>query len=142
MASPHPLIDLFRIPAVNRISGFASVAAGIRTSDIRAWYSVELANAPRRHSRRKKYLSNGHTGHPSSGSSSNRSEEHLAIALWNSFRSTGIPLPNGDEMVFVDYQVPLRASRLDSGIGKMDLFGVVVARSFEVRPDGVDRRSH
>jgi hypothetical protein len=51
MAVPHPLVDMFRSPAVNRLSEFASVAAGIRTSDIGALYSVELANAPKRHAR-------------------------------------------------------------------------------------------
>jgi hypothetical protein len=125
MSVAHPLVDLFRSPGVNRLSEFASFAAGIRTADIAAWYSIELANAPKRHSRGKTYFSNGHTGRPRSGSASNRSEEHLAIALWSSFRTSGVTLPNGDEMVLVDYQVPLRASQLDSGIGKMDLFGVV-----------------
>jgi hypothetical protein len=129
MAVSHPLVDMFRRPEVNRLSEFASVAAGIRTSDIGALYSVELANAPKRHTRGKAYFSNGRTGHPRSGAASNRSEEHLAIALWSSFRTSGIPLPNGDKMVLVDYQVPLRASRLDAGIGKMDLFGVVESAS-------------
>ena len=101
------------------------MAAGIRTSDIGAWYSVEVSSAPRRHSRGKKYFLDEHTGHPCSGPSSNRLEEHLAIALWHCFRGRQMALPNGGEMVFVDYQVPLKALRSDLGIGKIDLFGTV-----------------
>ena len=125
MSSSHPLIDLFRRPEVNYLSGFGSFAARVRTAELLAWYSVELANAPKRWSRDRKYLVDSHNGRPGSGAKSNRLEEHLAMALFNHFRGDRMSLPGGTEMAVVDYQVPLKAFASDQGIGKIDVFGTV-----------------
>jgi hypothetical protein len=118
MESAHPLIELFRSPAVNNLSTFSLEAAKIRVSDLRSWFSVEVSNSPRRHLRNKKYFVHGHKGYPVSKAFSNRLEEHLAMALWNWFRNSSMALPDGDEMAILDYQVPLKAYQSDKYVGE------------------------
>jgi len=59
---------------------------------------------------------------PSSAGSSNRLEEHTAIALMNLDRLW--PLPCGGWFRLLDYQVPLKANQADARVGKIDLLGV------------------
>ena len=82
-------------------------------------------SAPHRHMRDKRYFV-GHSGKTSSGGSSNRREEHLAVALWNASQE-GAPLilPDGRQLNLLDYQLPLKAKRDDVGVGKVDLFSVI-----------------
>ncbi len=82
-------------------------------------YHALMEQAPRRHERNKKYFV-GHTGITSSGESSNRFEEHLAVALTN----RTLDFPDGRPVRLVDYQVPLKARQGDAGLGKVDIFGV------------------
>ena len=82
-------------------------------------YHALTEKAPRRHDRNKKYFV-GHTGIPSSGDSTNRDEEHLAIALTN----RTLEFSDGWPVELVDYQVPLKARSGDAGLGKVDIFGV------------------
>ena len=77
--------------------------------------------APRRRTVGKAYFV-GHSGTPSSRGSSNRLEEHYAMALWNLERRW--PRRGGGWQRFLDYQVPLKAMRADHGIGKIDLLGI------------------
>ena len=101
--------------------------------------------APRRANRGKRYFVGGHTGEistPSDGrtlDTSNRFEEHLAIALW---RLKGYwPRPDGGQFCILDYQIPLKAWQSDKGIGKVDLLGLTDGRrimiiELKVKPDG------
>ena len=84
--------------------------------------------APRRHARGKRYV-HGRTGTTSSGASSNRREEHLAVALCNASRSgVAFALPDRRPFAIIDYQMPLKARQGDLGVGKVDLFAVVDGR--------------
>ena len=124
------LIDLHNDRAVNRIVEFAEVAAAL-ASDVGSLalrYEDLVRVAPRRHDRGKRYL-HGRTGITSSGSSSNRGEEHLAVALYNASRgSEACSLPDQSQLEIIDYQMPLKARRDDRGIGKVDLFAIVDGR--------------
>ena len=124
------LIRLHRCPAVNRIGEFAEVA-GTLAEDVEQLadlYENLVRAAPRRHGRRKRYLQ-GRTGKTSSGASSNRREEHLAVALRNASRGGAVfALPDGRPLAIIDYQMPLKARQDDRGVGKVDLFAVVDGR--------------
>jgi hypothetical protein len=86
-----------------------SVAVGYR------WL---CAHAP---SRKQGYLSDRRSGVTSSGRSSNRVEEHLAVGLFN---KKALVLPNGGCLSLLDYQFPLRSAHTDTRIGKVDLLGL------------------
>ena len=84
--------------------------------------------ASRRHDRGKRYV-HGRTGVTSSRASSNRREEHLAVALYNASRGgAAFALPDRRPLEFIDYQMPLKARQGDWGVGKVDLFAVVDGR--------------
>jgi hypothetical protein len=53
----------------------------------------------------------GHTGKTTSGASTNRREEHLAIALWVAYRESVFAMPDGATLFPVDYQLPLKSHR-------------------------------
>lgn len=119
------LIELYNSAAVNRISEFAVVASDLGVPQLARLYSKLVGAAPRRHERGKCYLS-GRIGITSSGTYSNRNEEHLAVALFNASRGGAtFDLPDLRQLVFIDYQTPLKARRTDAGVGKIDLFGVI-----------------
>ncbi len=65
-------------------------------------------------------------GVPGSGVATNRDEEHVALAIFNAFRppNPGLNLPNDEPLYVLDYQIPLKATNPDAGVGKVDLFGV------------------
>ena len=80
-------------------------------------YLKQVVTAPRR---TRGYFV-GHDGTTPSQGKSNRSEEHLAMAL---FRAGQMALPDGERLRWLDYQFPLKAKRSDQGIGKIDLLGL------------------
>jgi hypothetical protein len=83
-------------------------------------YQGLKAQAPERaHSR--PYLG-GRTGYPTTEGKTNRREEHFAIALVNGQQSWC--LPDGTQFEMLDYQVPLKGTRSDRKIGKIDIFGL------------------
>jgi hypothetical protein len=84
-------------------------------------YLALRKDAPRRSRSGKVYFVD-HSGIPSSISGSNRREEHMAIALLNLDRFW--PLPGGGWFRLLDYQVPLKATHANAGIGKVDLIGI------------------
>ena len=124
------LIGLYNNPAVNRMVEFAAVANTL-ASDVgmlARCYEHLVRVAPRRHARGKRYV-HGRTGTTSSGASSNRREEHLAVALCNaSRRGVAFALPDRRPFAIIDYQMPLKARQGDLGVGKVDLFAVVDGR--------------
>ena len=101
--------------------GLEHAIASIDPDALAAEYKALRKNAPRRREVGKAYFVE-HSGAPSSGSSSNRLEEHYAMALWN--LSCRLPRRSGGWHRFLDYQAPLKARRADSGIGKVDLLGI------------------
>ena len=124
------LINLHNGPAVNRITEFAPFA-GALASDVGMLahcYEDLVRAAPRRHDRDMCYL-RGRTGITSSGASSNRREEHLAVALYNASRGgAAFALPDRRPLTIIKYQMPLKARRDDRGVGMVDLFAVVDGR--------------
>ena len=124
------LIDLHNNCAVNRIVEFAEVAGNLASNVgmLVHYYENLVRAAPRRHDRGKRYL-HGRTGTTRSGASSNRREEHLAVALYNASRGgVAFALPDQRPLTIIDYQMPLKARQDDRGIGKVDLFAVVDGR--------------
>jgi hypothetical protein len=119
------LVSLYNDPSVNRVTGLSAVTSTLRTHDLMENYFALRDAAPRRHNLGKMYFT-GHTGVTNSGQHSNRHEEHLAVALRNTYHgSNHLSLPDNRPLTLLDYQVPLKTRRADSGIGKIDLFGVV-----------------
>ena len=124
------LVDRHNDPAVNRIVEFAEVASTLASNVgmLAHAYGDLVRFAPRRHDRGKRYLY-GRTGVTSSGRSSNRREEHLAVALYNASRGgVAFVLPDQRRLEIIDYQMPLKARRDDWRVGKVDLFAVVDGR--------------
>jgi len=122
---PLDLLELYKHPAINHISGFYELAKQIDHQELTNAYYRARESAPHRHARKKRYFV-GHSGVTSSGGYSNRREEHLAIALWNSTQERKpLVLPEGHTLELLDYQFPLKAQRGDKGVGKVDLFGVI-----------------
>lgn len=122
----RPLISLANCREV-KILGLAGAACERLTQEeLAQGYLAEMAHSPDRASVGKTYLSHTRDGVPGTGTFTNRNEEHLAIAIFNAYRppAAGLQLPNGEELHIVDYQLPLKARRSDSGVGKVDLFGV------------------
>jgi hypothetical protein len=105
----------------SRTKGLDAAIAAIDVDALCAEYAKLREDAPRRSRSGKSYFV-GHSGIPSSASSSNRLEEHTAIALVNLDRFW--PLPGGGWVRLLDYQVPLKAKRADARVGKIDLLGV------------------
>ena len=118
------LLTVYKEPRINHISGFCDAINELESYELTCAYHHLRASAPHRHERNKRYFV-GHTGVTSSGGYSNRREEHLAVALWNSSQAgRSFALPDGRRLEFLDYQFPLKARQGDKGIGKVDLFGV------------------
>ncbi len=116
------LIELFNERRVNHISNFADFAGRLNILKLERCYMELFKGAPKRAGRGKDYFV-GHNGITSSGSYSNRSEEHLAVALFNATKNgKDFSLTDGRRLSFLDYQFPLKARQGDKGIGKVDLF--------------------
>lgn len=117
----RPLTELHR-SARSPSTQFALVSE-LLTADVRGMFDAERRCAPRRADRGKSYLQD-HDGIPSTGETTNRGEEHLAIALFNRFglRSAGMAIGGTGRMTLAEYQVPLKARQSDA-LGKVDLLG-------------------
>tara|TARA_R110002111_G_scaffold68364_1_gene110990 strand:- start:20 stop:829 length:810 start_codon:yes stop_codon:yes gene_type:complete len=118
------LIGLYKNKTLDHMSGFLDYMKAMDMDEIVDGY-IQLRDkaAPQR---QNPYFVESHNGIASSGSSSNRREEHLALALYNESRTNKeFKLPDGRLLEFIDYQTPLKAKQGDKGIGKIDLFGVL-----------------
>ncbi len=117
------LIELFKERTVNHISNFADSARRLDILKLEKSYIELFKGAPRRAGRGLAYFVEGHNGITSSGSYSNRTEEHLAVALFNATKNgKDFSLADGQRFSFLDYQLPLKARQGDKGVGKVDLF--------------------
>lgn len=122
-------INLLELHSSRQVARFSSMSQTLETltknvSDVVAGYRELCLTAPQRHKKNKIYFV-GHSGYPSGNSISNRREEHLAMALWNDAQDAPFQLPDQHVLQLLDYQVPLKASRADKGVGKLDLLGMV-----------------
>jgi hypothetical protein len=121
------LIHQVRCKAANQKTNFVSYIDRLDTELLAEQYDGIVAQAPRRHHKdgEHRYLFE-RNGVPSSGRDSNRTEEHLAIALYLKFRAPGsMRLSDGRRLEILDYQVPLKAFLTDHGVGKIDLLGLI-----------------
>jgi hypothetical protein len=137
-SEPVDLLELYKRPVANQLSGFCEYAGQLDADDLVAGYRRLVDAAPRRHSLGKKYFV-GHSGEPCTGARSNRREEHLAMALWNWSDENGpLPIAGAGELTLLDYQFPLKARQGDAGVGKVDLFGLINGQ----RPCVVELKIH
>jgi hypothetical protein len=122
----RPLTELHRHGLPTGRTSLSALMDLLAHADWRSDYEQERAAAPRRHDRGKRYLVDGHDGVPSSSSHSNRGEEHLALALFNRYGPSHIPMEvaKGAALRILDYQVPLKARQGDVGLGKVDLLAI------------------
>jgi hypothetical protein len=127
-------IENVRQKAANRKSLFLSYAMNMDMALLTKQYQEIRSDAPRRHLKNRKYLFDpNRSGIPSSIKSSNRAEEHLAIALYQKFRQPdAMILPTGQRLEILDYQVPLKASGSDNKVGKVDMLGLIDDRRLSV----------
>jgi hypothetical protein len=118
------LIELYKKEELNRISEFLDFMTNMDMNQLYDGYKqLRDSDAPKR---KKPYFVDTHNGIASSGLSSTRREEHLALALFNgSLANKEFVLPDGRLINFIDYQTPLKAKQTDKGIGKVDLFGAI-----------------
>ncbi|MFN3208933.1 MAG: PGN_0703 family putative restriction endonuclease [Roseovarius sp.] len=101
----------------------SSLAQDISNMDVASYcqaYRGLKVKAPKRTSDQP-YLA-GRTGFPSTEATTNRREEHFAIAMVNAQQCW--TLPDGTALELLDYQVPLKSRRADREIGKIDIFGL------------------
>lgn len=115
------VLPLLELSAESRVNQRSSLDQAIRKIDIgrlTTAYARTVANAPQRPLSRKPFV----TGHDGGGdASSTTSEKVVAKALHNE----QVTLILADKQVrLVDYEVPLRAQRSDSGVGEVDLLGL------------------
>jgi hypothetical protein len=122
--SRNPLIELFRSAEVNSFASLALAASALSENELFLRFEHQGKAAPYRGLHRSYFV--GHTGKTTSGVSTNRREEHLAIAIWRACRESGFALPDGTILFPVDYQLPLKSHRdeANAGLGKIDLFCV------------------
>jgi len=130
------LIDLRK--DVNQISGFLDVLNNFDIEEVcQGYIKLRDVEAP---IRTNPYFMGTHGGIPSSGESSTRGEDHLAMALFNASQDGKVfELPDKQSIKFIDYQTPLKAKQSDKGIGNIDLFGVingVIPAIIELKIDG------
>jgi hypothetical protein len=116
-AAKFPILFGRRWPA----GGLACAIKKVDIAALCAEYAALQIAAPRRSLAGKRYFV-GHSGTTPATDKSNRLEEHYAIALANLDRRW--PRPGGGWFRLLDYQVPLKARRTDTGVGKMDLLAV------------------
>lgn len=121
---PDDFPILFHDGLYKRTTGLADTIASLDRNDLFSEYKRLRGCAPKRLERGKSYFVE-HDGVISSlgdAEKSNRKEEHLAIALWN--LKEHWPRPGNGRFRLLDYQFPLKASRSDQGIGKVDMLGL------------------
>ena len=125
-------------PEANNQRGFAEYVAALDVDELCAEYEHDRRVAPRRSARSKKYFVAGHDGIPASGESTNRFEEHLALALFRHCDAGGrFVCPSDNNLRVVVYQVPLKARKTDQ-IGKIDLLGLLGDGRICVASGGID----
>lgn len=73
--------NFLRSSPVGGPTGLADAISGIDRDELIKEYREAMQRAPSRADRDKSYFVDSHTGHLSGAESSNRFEEHLAIAL-------------------------------------------------------------
>jgi hypothetical protein len=120
----HPFVELFQSPEVNRFASLKRIASALSDGEIQRKFDQHGKAAPNRGLYREYFV--GHTGKTTSGASTNRREEQLAIAVWLAYRESGFELPDGTILFPVEYQLPLKSHRDEAnvGLGKVDLFCV------------------
>ena len=119
---PHSLIELFRSAEGNSFASSALTAAALSEDEVYLRFERQKKSAPHRGIHRPYFRRR--TGKTTSGLPSNRREEHLAIALWNTYRGPGFALRDGTILFPIDYQLPLKSHRDEANahLGKVDLF--------------------
>ena len=120
--SRHPLVAAFQSADVNSFASLAEAASALSEDALLTRFEEQRNAAPYRGLQRCYFV--GHTGRTTSGASTNRREEHLAIALWSAYRESGFTLPDETVLFPIDYQLPLKSHRdaANAGLGKVDLF--------------------
>ncbi|MCP3670518.1 MAG: hypothetical protein GY814_08805, partial [Gammaproteobacteria bacterium] len=96
----YDLIALYSEPGVNRITGFTDAVESLDIDALSNAYANLVQIAPKRGLTQKSYFQTSHDGFPSGNKSSNRREEHLALALFN--QSTRIHFPGGRDLNIID----------------------------------------
>lgn len=121
----RPLIELAHLPEVNHLSGFGVACDHVTKDELVQRYQAEMQVAPRRAVVGRPYLASSRQGIPSTGEATNQVENHLALAIFNDHRESGkeLQLPSGEQLLLLDYQIPLNARKRDVGVGKVDLLG-------------------
>lgn len=104
--------------------GSEEAAASITSAQIEAAYDFQ--RGPYR--RRSFFVAHATTERDET--TSPRKEEQLAKRLFSGTRS--LRLPGGDELRLLDYQFPLKATRSDEGVGKVDLVGITGGGAFSL----------
>ncbi len=105
--------------------------ADVNADELATEYRKLKCIAPRR--RKNSYFSSGHDGKTTRLKPCTKRvqwEKRYAMALWN--LKGRWPRPNGGRQRFLDYQVPLKATRADKGIGEIDLLGAAETGRFIV----------
>jgi hypothetical protein len=122
--SRHPLVEAFQAAEINSFASLPIAASALSEDELLLRFEQQRKAAPYRGLHRSYFV--GHTGRTTSGASTNRREEHLAIALWAAYRQSGFALPDRTVLFPVDYQLPLKSHRdeANAGLGKVDLFCV------------------
>jgi len=114
-----PIANLIELKArLRRVSKINRRTVQFNADELKAGYLQLRSRAP---SRTQGYLSSHRSGITSSGNSTNRTEEHLAIGLYQRGR---LAFSNGERVELLDYQFPLKSKNADHGIGKIDLLGM------------------
>lgn len=118
------LIQLANREAVNQVRHFGEEAARLDAKKLADDYRADRGLAPRRAESGKDYFLT-RSGIPGKGEPTSRREEHLAVALFNTLGADGggLAMVDDDSLRILDYQFPLKASRSDPGVGKIDLLG-------------------
>ena len=101
-------------------TGLADSIVGIDVDVLCSEYDQLRKAAPSRAARKKCYFV-GHDGRPQVKYPGSPSEKHLAIALRR--LEAQWPRAGGGWLRLLDYELPLNASRSDTGLGKIDLLG-------------------
>ena len=104
--------------------GLADAIAGVAIDALIGEYHLLRADAPRRSLSNRRYFER-RPGLAHSLRASNRREERIAVEL---LRNKAACLwTTGSSLRLLDYQVPLKGRRADTGVGKIDLLGVTGA---------------
>jgi len=130
----YDLLELHKCDDAKKPHKFCAFMQKLDVQKLIDGYDQLKSCASRRHGRDKKYFVPRHDGMPRSKNESVCREEHLAMALFNDFAQKGVvEHAEMSKLQFLDYQFPLKARLKDAekekqkntGVGKVDLFGVI-----------------